>query len=52
MRQILKIISPQNLFAEFNTLSVIYKKPSKDFVSQAVPYIKGRPYTEDSDEGT
>jgi len=27
------------LFGEFNTLSVMFDKPSKEFISQRVPYI-------------
>lgn len=48
--------SPSNakgpLFEEFNTLSVIYGQSSVHFITQAIPYIRGRPYTQpDSAEG-
>ncbi|XP_078345034.1 AP-4 complex subunit beta-1-like isoform X2 [Oculina patagonica] len=44
--------SKEPLFEEFNSLSVIYGQPSDHFISQTIPYIKGRPYTqkEEGDE--
>lgn len=38
--------SKESLFEEFNTLSVVYGQSSVHFITQTVPYIKGRPYTE------
>jgi len=31
---------------EFDTLAVVYGQPSVNFISQTIPYIKGRPFTE------
>lgn len=38
--------SKESLFEEFNTLSVVYGQSSVHFITQTIPYIKGRPYTE------
>lgn len=37
--------SKESLFEEFNTLSVVYGQSSVHFITQTIPYIKGRPYT-------
>lgn len=42
--------SKDTLFDEFNTLSVVYGQSSVHFISQTIPYIKGRPYTQKDDE--
>lgn len=44
--------SKEHLFREFNTLSVVYGQPSANFISQTIPYIKGRPFTEEEDSDT
>ena len=41
------ILLQENVFEEFNTLSIIYGQPSDHFISQTIPYIKGQPYTEE-----